>query len=438
MRVRSAYDGEIVRLALPALGALAAGPLYTLVDTAIIGHLGTPQLAALALVGTLLTAIVEIADFLSYGTTARVARLHGAGADREANAIAMQALWLAGGVGLIAVGLLLVAGGPLLGLLGRGAGVQGRAHGYLIIAAFGVPAQLVALAGEGCLRGVGDLRTPLRILIVANLANVALEVALVYGAHLGLAGSAIGTLIAQLGMAVAFGRRMLAPSGRSRRPDLAVIGGLLRMGGHIAVRTATLLAAFTLASARAAHLGAAALAAHQIAFQLFLFLALVLDAIAIAGQILVARLLGAGDARAAWLAATRMVTVASAAGLVFGAVLFALSGIGPHLFSDASPVLSDSHPVWRLLALMQPPAAAVFALDGILIGAGDMRYLAGAMTASLAVFVPLALAAGTVTGLWWALNGLILGRLLTLAPRFARRRWAVTGARTGPSAGLGR
>ncbi|HEX3873180.1 MAG TPA: MATE family efflux transporter [Solirubrobacteraceae bacterium] len=428
-RWRSPYDRQILSLAVPALGALAAGPLYSLADTAIVGHLGPKQLAALALAGTVLAVVVELGDFLSYGTTGQVARLHAAGAELEAGAISSQALWLAVGAGVIAVGVLLIGGGPFLSLIGRGAGVHGRAHEYLDIAAWGVPAQLVALAGEGCMRGVGDLRTPLRILVVANAANVVLEVGLVYGAHLGLVGSAVGTLVAQLGMGVAFARRMLAAPARSRRPSARLIRPLLRTGSHLTVRTAALLGAFTLASALAARFGAAALGAHQVAFQLFLFLALVLDAIAIAGQILVARLLGSGDVDGAWRAAVRMLWWSIAWGAGFGLVLALASGVGPHAFTSNPGVLGDSRRIWLLLGLMQPLAGGVFALDGILIGAGDTRFLAWAMAVAIAVFVPLALTAGDVAGLWWALNALIAARLVTLLPRFVRRRWAIVGAR---------
>jgi putative MATE family efflux protein len=340
-----------------------------------------------------------------------------------------QALWLGLAAGSAAMLVVLAAGGPLLGVLGRGAGVHYQAELYLRIVAFGLPAQLLALAGEGCLRGLGDLRTPLRILVVANSANVVLEVALVYGLHLGLAGSAIGTLIAQLGMGAAFARRMLAVHTDSRRPSLERIRPLLVTGGHITLRTAALLGAFTLCSALAARMGPASLAAHQIAFELFLFLALVLDAIAIAGQILVARLLGAGRAQKAWQAALRMLSWSVAAGILFGVVLLASSGFGPRIFTSDAHVLALSHGVWRLLALMQPAAGAVFALDGILIGAGDTRYLAGAMVAAFALFLSAALAASTVQGLWWALNLLMLARLVTLMPRFTRRHWAVVGAR---------
>lgn len=423
-----ADDREILRLAVPALGALAAGPLYTLVDTGIVGHLGAHPLAALALAGTLLTAAIELADFLSYGVTSQIARLTAAGESERARGVAAQALWLAGGTGVVSALLLLGLGGPLLAIIGHGSGVRGRAELYLDIVVAGVPAQLIALAGEGCLRGLGDLRSPLRILVAANAANVVLEVVFIYGLHMGLAGSALGTLIAQFGMGLAFARRMLAIAGTDRRPHWAQMRPMLRTGGHLTVRAAALLGAFTLCSALAARMGTAALAAHQVAFQLFLFLALVLDAIAIAGQIMIARLLGAGDAAGARQAGLRMVCWSVAFGAIFGAALAALSGIGPTAFGGGAAVVHAGHPVWRLLGLMQPIAAGVFALDGILIGAGDTRYLAWAMTIALLGFAPLALAAGTLTGLWWALNVLLALRLVTLLPRFLRGRWTVTGA----------
>ncbi len=431
MATMARYDREILTLAVPALGALAAGPVYTLVDTAIVGHLGPRPLAALALAGTVVNGAVSLADFLSYGTTAQIARLTAGGERDRAHGVAAQALWLSLATGIVCAVALAAVAGPVLSLVGHGAGVHHQARLYLLIVAPAIPAQLIALAGEGCLRGLGDLRSPLRILIVANAVNVALEVWFVYGLHLGLTGSALGTLIAQFGMGAAFARRMLVISGAQRRPDLARMRPLLRTGGHLTVRTAALLGAFTLASALAARFGTASLGAHQVGFELFIFLALVLDAIAIAGQILVARLLGAGDAAAARAASVRMILWSVVIGAVFGLVLLAASGVGPHLFGGGPRVVALGHGVWRLLALMQPIAAAVFALDGILIGAGDTRYLAWAMVVAFAVFLPVALVAGNVSDLWWALNGLLLARLLTLVPRFRQGRWLVIGAGHG-------
>lgn len=422
---RSPYDGEILRLALPALGALAAEPLYLLADTAIVGHLGTPQLAALALAATVLSNLVALCIFLTYGTTARVTRLHGAGQDAAAAALGPQALWLALAAGVVVAGAVAALAGPLVHALGGEDHVADMAARYLRIAALGVPMALVALAGQGWLRGMSDLRTPLVIVVVANVANVVLEVLLVYGLHWGLDGSAWGTVLAQLGMGCAFAivlLRAFAP------PDLARIRSLVSIGAQLVVRTAALLGCFVLATAVCAHIGAPTVAAHQIAFQLFGFLALVLDAIAIAGQVIVGRALGAGEADEAFVAARRMLEWSLAAGLVIGVTFLALADVVPRVFTSDPRVIDQAHDLWPLFCAMWPVAAVVFALDGILIGAGDTRYLAAAMVVAFVAFAPIVLAANTVAVVWLALDVLMLVRLATLGARFARRRWALVGA----------
>jgi putative MATE family efflux protein len=422
---RSPYDAEIVRLALPALGALAAEPLYLLVDTAIVGHLGTPQLAALALAATVLSNLVALCIFLTYGTTARVTRLHGAGQDAEAAAIGPQALWLALAAGAVVAAVVAALAGPLVHLLGGEGHVADMAARYLRIASLGVPMALVALAGQGWLRGMSDLRTPLVIVGVANVANVVLELLFVYGFHWGLDGSAWGTVLAQLGMGVAFATvllRVFAP------PHLDRIRSLVSIGAQLVVRTAALLGCFVLATAVCAHIGAATVAAHQIAFQLFGFLALVLDAIAIAGQVIVGRALGAGAADEAFAAARRMLELSLAAGLIIGGVFLALVDVVPRAFTSDPDVIDQAHDLWPLFCAMWPVAAVVFALDGILIGAGDTRYLAAAMVVAFVVFLPLVLTADTVAAVWLALDVLMLARLATLGGRFTRRRWALVGA----------
>jgi putative MATE family efflux protein len=424
---RSRYDGEILRLALPALGALAAEPLYLLADTAIVGHLGTPQLAALALAATVLSNLVALCIFLTYGTTARVTRLHGAGDDAAAAALGPQALWLALAAGVVVAGAVAALAGPLVHLLGGDDHVADMAARYLRIASLGVPMALIALAGQGWLRGMSDLRTPLVIVVAANVVNVALELLFVYGFDWGLDGSAWGTVLAQLGMGAAFAAvllRTFAP------PDLERIRSLVSIGAQLFVRTAALLGCFVLATAVCARIGTDSLAAHQIGFQLFGFLALALDAIAIAGQVIVGRALGAGDTDEAVAAARRMLEWSLAAGVAIGAVLLALYDVIPRAFTSDPDVIDRAHAMWPLFCSMWPVAAVVFALDGILIGAGDTLYLAAAMVVAFVAFAPLVLAANTITAVWAALNVLMLVRLVTLGPRFARRRWALVGAAT--------
>jgi putative MATE family efflux protein len=429
----SPHDREILRLAVPALGALAAEPLYLLVDTAIVGHLGTTQLAALALAATVLSSLASLCIFLTYGTTAQVARLHGAGEHARAGEIAAQALWLA--VALGAALVVVCAGGaaPLIALLGGDGETARLAERYLRIGALGLPMALLALAGQGYLRGVSDLRTPLIVVAIAQAANVVLEVVFVYGLDWGLDGSAAGTVVAQAGMGAAFAWLLLRAPARSRRPQAHLLRPLLRVSGELLVRSAALLAAFATASAVLARVGESSLAAHQIAFQLFIFIALVLDAIAIAAQVLVGRALGAGDAVLAEQAARRALAWGLAAGCAFGAVLLALSGVLPEAFTSDAAVLERADAVWLLFAAMQPVAGVVFALDGILIGAGDTRYLAGAMVvAGLGTYAPIALLALAldwgITGVWAGLLAMMGVRLVTLAARFVSRRWAVEGA----------
>jgi putative MATE family efflux protein len=428
VHLRSPYDREIGRLALPALGALAAGPLYVLADTAIVGHLGTPQLAALALAGVLVSTLVDLSDFLSYGTTAQVTRLHGAGREAQAGGFAAQALWLALITGIVVALVVIAVARPAVTLLGGTGHVRELTVHYARIAAIGIPFMLVALAGEGFLRGVADLRTPLVILVVANALNVVLEVLFVYGLDWGLTGSAWGTVIAQGLMGAWFAAKMLQARADSRRPSWERMRPLVQMGGDLTIRSLALLGAFTVGSALAARMGTADIAAHNIAFQLFLFLALVLDAIAIAGQILVGRALGAGRADEAVAASRRMIGWALIVGGLFMAVLLGGTDAIPRAFTDDPAVIEASHSMWPLFAIMQPAAGVVFALDGVLIGAGDTRFLAGAMVVGLVVYLPLALIAGTLAAIWWALLALMGVRLLTAGWRFAGRRWVVLGA----------
>ena len=433
MAARSSYDREIFALALPALGALAAEPLYILVDTAIVGHLGTSPLAALAIAATLLTGAFTLFNFLTYGTTAQVARYHGAGREDTAGTLGAQALWLASAIGAVLVVLAVAFAPAAVDLMGATGHTASLAVLYMRIAALGLPFALIALAGQGYLRGVSDLRTPLVIVVAANLLNVVLELLFVYGFGWGIRGSAWGTAIAQGAMGIAFAVLLLRAPAATRRPRPELMRPLLRIGGEIFVRTTALYASFLVAGAVLARIGTASLAAHQVAFQLWTFLALILDAVAIAAQVLVARTLGAGDDAGAYAVARRVIGWSVVVGTVLGAVMLALIGILPHAFTGDGSVIDRAQAAWPLFALMQPLAAVAFALDGILIGAGDTRFLMWSMlAAAVGVYVPIALAAlhfhWGIVGVWCGILALIATRVATTGARFAGRRWAVVGA----------
>jgi putative MATE family efflux protein len=430
-RLRSPYDREIVRLALPALGALAAEPLYILVDTAIVGHLGRPQLAALGLAGTVLAGAFTIFNFLTYGTTAVVARASGAGQPERAARLAAQALWVSLAIGLALLVTCEALAEPLLRALGASGESGDQALTYFRIAAIGLPAALVALAGQGYLRGVSNLRRPLEIVVAANIVNVVLEVLFVYGFDWGIAGSAAGTAIAQLGMGVAFVVELLRPHADSKRPSLDAMRPMVRIGRQIFVRTTALYASFLVAASVCARMGDAELGAHQIALQLFFFIALVLDSVAIAGQVIVGRMLGAGDIDGARASALRMIGWSVTLGTAFAAVLLPLAHVLPRVFTSDPLVLHEAAELWPYFALMQPLAGAVFALDGILIGASDTSYLMWSMLAASALFIALAAMALAldwgIVGVWIALDVLIASRFALLWVRFRGRRWAVVG-----------
>jgi len=429
--LRSPYDREILRLAVPALGALAAEPSYILVDTAIVGHLGRPQLAALGIAAIVLGTLFAIFNFLQYGTTAQVGRASGAGEERAARQLGGQALWLCLGVGIVLTGLLIALAPAVVRLMGGEGETADFAVTYIRIVSLGLPFAFIAIGAQGYLRGVADLRTPLRILIAGNVANVILEVLFVYGFGWGIEGSAWGTVLAQAGMGAAFIAMLVRSARGDLRPRARLMRRLVRVGRHIFIRTAALMAAFTLAGAIVTRFGDASIAAHQIAFQLWIFLALVLDAVAIAGQVIVGRSLGAGDTERAYAASTRMIWLSVYGGVVFAAVMLGLEGVLPYAFTGDELVVERAQAIWLLFALMQPLNGAVFALDGILIGAGDGPFLAWSMAAAFTASAVVALAALVfdwgIVGVWIALVVLIAVRLALMGWRFAGRRWLVTG-----------
>jgi putative MATE family efflux protein len=425
-----------VRLALPAFGALAAEPLYVLADTAIVGRLGTRPLAGLAVAGIVLTAAFAVFNFLAYSTTAGVARFVGAGDRRRAAELGVDGLWLALGLGTALALLGLVAGSGIIDAMGASSRAHPYALTYLRISLLGVPMLLVSLAGAGYLRGLQDTRTTLVVAVGANALNLALEVVFVFGLGWGIAGSAWGTVIAQTGAAAAYVAIVASTAraaGAARRPRRAGIRAVAVVGGPLVVRTASLLLVFLAATALAARQGDRDVAAHQIAYQVLLFLALSLDALAIAGQAMVGRLLGASDAAQARAAARRLLEWGVAVGVAFAVLLGAATPWLAAVFTDAPGVQDLATQLLVIVALLQPLNALVFVLDGVLIGAGDQRYLAGAMLAATFLgFVP---AAGLVVGLhagvvalWAALTCWFAARALGVGVRYLGRRWQVTGA----------
>lgn len=434
-RPSAGHDREILRLAIPAFGALAAEPLYVLADTAIVGHLGTRPLGGLGVAGAILSVAFGIFNFLAYGTTATVARRIGAGDRRAAAEHGVAGVWLALGLGVALAAVGLALSGPIVSAMGASARVAPYARTYLRISLLGAPFVLVALAGTGYLRGLQDTRTPLVIALVANAANLVLELVLVYGAHLGIAGSAWGTVIAQIAAALAYlaiVRRNVRASRASARPDLTQLRAASAVGAYLTVRTGSLLLAFTAATSIASRIGDAQVAAHQIAFQLWLLLALCLDAIAIAGQAIVGRSLGAGDADLTRATSRRMLQWGVAVGLGLGLLVAAGDPVLALVFTRDAAVRDQLRPVLLAVALMQPLGGAVFVLDGILIGAGDVRYLALAMAGATLCFVPCAIIVLTtgagLIALWSALFVFMLARFYGMGRRYDGNAWLVTGA----------
>ncbi|MEU5981699.1 MATE family efflux transporter [Streptomyces sp. NPDC047434] len=433
--VRRRHDREIVSLAVPAFGALVAEPLFLMVDSAIVGHLGTPQLAGLAIAAALLSTAVSVFVFLAYATTAAVARRVGAGDLQAAIRQGMDGIWLALLLGVAVVVLTIPTAPWLVDVFGASGTAGPYAVTYLRVSSLGIPAMLVVLAATGILRGLQDTRTPLYVAIGGFAANALLNVGLVYGAGLGIAGSAWGTVIAQCGMAVVYlvvvvrGARR---HGASLRPDAAGIRASAQAGAPLLVRTLSLRAVLLIATAVAARLGDAQVAAHQIILSLWSLMAFALDAIAIAGQAIIGRYLGADDAEGARQVCRRMVQWGVVSGVVLGALVIVARPLFIPLFTSDTAVQDTLLPALLVVALSQPIAGVVFVLDGVLMGAGDGPYLARAMLLTLAVFAPVALLVpvlgGGLTALWWAMTLMMTVRMLTLWLRSRSGRWIVTGA----------
>ncbi|WP_246843487.1 MATE family efflux transporter [Allokutzneria sp. NRRL B-24872] len=423
---------RVLGLALPALGVLAAEPLYLLVDTAVVGHLGAVPLAALAIGGIVLAQVSTQLTFLSYGTTARAARLHGAGRRSEAVAEGVQATWLA-----VVVGLVLVLAGQLLAspiahaLAGPGA-VADAAVGWLRIALLGAPLVLITMAGNGWMRGVQDTGRPLRYVLAGNGISAVLCPALVYWADWGLAGSAVANVVAQAISAALFIRALVVER-VPLRPIPHLMRAQLGLGRDLILRSLAFQACFVSAAAVAARTSAEAAAAHQVVLQLWTFLALVLDSLAIAAQSLVGAALGSSDSVRAKALARQITVYGLWFGVVLGVLFAALATVLPPVFSPDAAVLAQVPHAWWFFVALQPIAGVVFALDGVLLGAGDAAYLRTATLVSAVIgFLPLvwlSLAMGWgLAGVWTALSTFMLLRLAAVLLRARSGAWAVPGA----------
>jgi putative MATE family efflux protein len=419
---------SVVALAVPALVVLAAEPLYLLVDTAVVGNLGTVPLGGLAVGGALLAWAAGLLNFLAYGTTARAARRAGAGDRSGAVSEGVQATWLALGLGLAVLALFQLLAGPLTRALAGGPGAVAEAgEEWLRIASFGAPLLLVSLAGNGWLRGVQELRRPVRYVLAGSLVSLVLCPLLVYPAGMGLVGSAVANVAGQAVAAALFVQALV----RERapwRPRPAAVRAQLVIGRDLLLRAVVLQVSFLAAAGVAARAGAVPLAAHQIALQMFLFLALVLDAYAIAAQTLVGHALGRGSPDEARDTARRVSLWGLGTGLVIGLVLIALRDVLLPLFTDDPAVLDQASVVWWFLAGMQPLAGVVFALDGVLMGAGDVGYLRTVTIGSaLLGFLPLSLLSlplgWGLAGVWTGLVLFIVLRLIGVLARVAGDRW---------------
>jgi putative MATE family efflux protein len=426
---------QIAQLALPALGVLAAEPLYLLFDTAIVGRLGALSLAGLAIGGLVLGMVGSQLTFLSYGTTARSARHFGAGDRVSAVDEGVQATWLALALGVLIVAVVQAVAVPLVSIIAGSSDITHAALSWLRIAIVGAPAILVSLAGNGWLRGVQDTARPLRYVVAGFGLSALLCPLLVYGwldlPRLGVAGSAVANLSGQWLAALLFARALLAEA-VPLRLNRAALRAQIVLGRDLLVRTLAFQACFVSAAAVAARFGAAAVAAHQIVLQLWSFLALVLDSLAIAAQSLVGAALGGGDVPLA-TATARRVTVSSAiAATALAAVFAAGSTALPRLFTDDSSVLTAVRVPWWFMVAQLPLAGIVFALDGVLLGAGDAAFMRTATVVSALVgFLPpiwLSLRFGWgLAGIWSGLSAFIVLRLIFVGWRAGSGRWLVTG-----------
>jgi putative MATE family efflux protein len=421
----NAVDRRIIALAIPAFGALAAEPLYRLVDTAIVGRIGKEELGGVAIAVSILSLVIAGSNFLAYGTTQRVANRLGSSDAVGAANVGVQATWLAAMIGVVAAPLLAAFASPFAHLLGASEDVLPFAVTYLRISAIGVPFVLVGLAAQGTQRGASDYRSPLVVLVASNIVNAFVEIVLVFGFDLGVAGAAWSTVLAQIlaGSALFLLARPHLRQASSMRPLWTEMSPLLSAGRHLLLRVGAMLAVFTGATSLAARVDDATLAAHSIAITMFLFLALTLDALAVPAQTLVAEELGRGGDGAAEVN-RRAVRMSLIIGVGLAILLAASAPLIARIFTDEADVISRATTALWFLAAILIPGSLAFATDGSLIGAGDYAFLGRAALGYLVAVIPIAVAVALVPGLGiagiWA--GLLVWMTLRSAVNFRRSR----------------
>lgn len=395
----ASLNRQILALAIPAFGALIAEPLFILADSSIVGHLGTPQLAGLSVASTVVQTVIGLMVFLSYSTTPAVARFFGARNLPAAYEKGRDGLWVGLGLGVVIAVALWALAEPLLRALGARGEALGYAVDYLSWSMLGLPGMLLVLAAVGILRGLQDTRTPLYVAGAGAVVNVGLNYLLVYPLGLGVAGSAIGTSLVQWGMAAVY--LVLVARGCRRHgvgllaTTPARLGSILKVGSWLMLRTLSMRVALLATVFVVTSQGSTNLAAYQIVMAFFSFLAFALDALAIAAQALLGKEMGARDVRAeegkrhVRRLMGRLVRWSLGFGVVTG-LLCPLVGFGLGWVFTSDPQVQHLFALALLVvAVGQPLASYVFILDGVLIGAQDVRYLAVASFIALLGYAPM-------------------------------------------------
>lgn len=431
---KTSLNRQVLALALPALGSLIAEPVLRMADSILVGHVGTPDLAGLAIGSTVLTLVVGICVFLAYTTTAVTGRAIGAGKRAEGLRLGIQGMWLGALLGAALSIVLIVFAPQIIGLFEAEELVADLAGRYLRVSAPGLVAMLSVLAANGVLRGLLDTRTPLLVTTSAAILNVPVSAFLIFGCSLGVAGAGAGTAICQFFMAIWLWMvvvKKLRVEGVSARPDIQLI---FRSGVHglpLVLRSLFLQAAIVVTTWQATRLGAVTLAGYQILKTLWTLAAFGLDALAIAAQALLANALGEGEERKTRVLIAQLNRWALGFGTLIGLVFAATSGFLPHLFTGDPELLAVCVPGIIVVGFMQPLAALTYIYDGYLIGADDTKYLAKAMAIVFAIYLPAVLLVGLLPeGAWglaglWAIYGLVFigGRAASLWLRIRTDAW---------------